>query len=106
MEQQPNLNYIKELSGGDVHFEQKFIKVLQEEIPLEKTTYISCISEQKYKETGDLVHKIKHKLSILGLTEDYKVAVTFEDALSKKDDRLKDTFLAILEKIDHYCKNL
>jgi HPt (histidine-containing phosphotransfer) domain-containing protein len=106
MEQQPNLNYIKELSAGDTAFEKKFIGVLKEEIPLEKKEYIHCIANMKYKETGDLVHKLKHKLNILGLTEDYKLAVIFEEALKNKDDQLKDDFLAILEKIDIYCKTL
>lgn len=40
MEQQPNLNYIKDLSGDDSAFEEKFIAVLKEEIPLEKEEYI------------------------------------------------------------------
>lgn len=106
MEQQPNLAYIKELSSGDTEFEKKFINVLKNEIPLEKIAYINCITQQKHKETGDIVHKAKHKLSILGLTEDYKLAVAFEEALKNKDDQLKDRFLAILEKIDTYCKTL
>lgn len=106
MTQQPNLDYIKELSGGDTEFEKKFINVLKEEIPLEKEAFIKYTAQLKYKETGELVHKIKHKLSILGLTEDYKLAVNFEEALSCNDDALKDTFLIILHKIDTYCKTL
>ncbi|MDP5230575.1 MAG: Hpt domain-containing protein [Cellulophaga sp.] len=106
MEQTPNLNYIKELSGGDTEFEKKFINVLKEEIPLEKEAFINYTTHLKYKDTADLVHKIKHKLSILGLTEDYKLAVNFEEALNRNDDALKDTFLTILHKIDTYCKTL
>lgn len=106
MKQQPNLVYIKELSAGDIAFEQKFINVLKEEIPLEKEEYLKSVREQNFKRTGDLVHKVKHKLSILGLTEDYKLAVSFEAALNEKDDALKETFSAILDKIDTYCKTL
>ncbi|ADV50334.1 Hpt domain-containing protein [Cellulophaga sp. E16_2] len=106
MEQQPNLDYIKELSGDDTEFEQKFISVLKEEIPLEKQEYIRCITAVNYKSTADIVHKLKHKLNILGLVEDYKTAVIYEEDLKKGDSTLNDKFLFILDKIEQYIKNL
>jgi len=106
MEQQPNLNYIKDLSGDDSAFEEKFISVLKEEIPLEKEKYIRCITAVNYKDTASIVHKLKHKLNILSLTEDYKLAVIYEEDLKKGDSSLNDKFLIILNKIDVYIKNL
>tara|TARA_R110000868_G_scaffold137115_2_gene350550 strand:+ start:2979 stop:3299 length:321 start_codon:yes stop_codon:yes gene_type:complete len=106
MEQQPNLDYIKELSGDDIAFEEKFIGVLKEEIPIEKQEYLDCITQNKYKETAEIVHKLKHKLNILGLSEDYKLAVIFEEELKKQDSKQKDKFLIILNKIEIFIKNL
>ncbi len=106
MEQKPNLNYIKELSGDDIEFEMKFISVLKEEIPLERKEYQKAIDANKFKETAEIVHKLKHKLNILSLTEDYKLAVLYEEDLKKGDDKLKDKFLTILEKIDTYTKKI
>lgn len=106
MEQQPNLNYIHELSGDDKEFELKFINVLKEEIPLEKQEYINAITNKDFKATASIVHKLKHKLNILSLTDDYNLAVTFEEALKKEDSSLEDNFLIILNKIELYIKNL
>ncbi|WP_158976694.1 Hpt domain-containing protein [Cellulophaga sp. L1A9] len=106
MEQQPNLDYIKDLSGDDIEFEQKFIAVLREEIPLEKQEYIRCITAENFKDTASIVHKLKHKLNILGLKEDYKLSVIYEEDLKKGDASLNDKFLFILNKIENYIKNL
>ncbi|MBU2996690.1 Hpt domain-containing protein [Cellulophaga baltica] len=106
MEQQPNLNYIKQLAGDDKAFEIKFISVIKEEIPLEKKEYENAIASNNLKETADIVHKLKHKLNILSLTEDYKLAVTYEEELLRGDKKLDTKFSTILEKIDAYTKNL
>jgi HPt (histidine-containing phosphotransfer) domain-containing protein len=106
MEKQPNLNYIKDLSGDDYEFEQKFIAVLKEEIPLEKKEYQKCVTAENYKDTASIVHKLKHKLNILSLTEDYKIAVKYEEDLNKQDSSLHEDFLIILNKIEIYIKNL
>lgn len=106
MEQQPNLNYIHDLSGDDKEFELKFISVLKEEIPIDKQEYMNAITNKDFKATASIVHKLKHKLNILSLTDDYKLAVTFEENLKKDDSSLKDDFLFILNKIEVYIKNL
>ena len=106
MEQQPNLNYIHDLSGDDKEFEKKFINVLKEEIPLEKQEYVNAITSKDYKATAAIVHKLKHKLNILSLSDDYKLAVTYEENLKIEDCSLKDKFLIILNKIELYIKNL
>ncbi|SMC55408.1 histidine kinase [Cellulophaga tyrosinoxydans] len=106
MEQQPNLNYIHDLSGDDKEFEKKFINVLKEEIPLEKQEYLNVIANKDHLASASIVHKLKHKLNILSLTDDYKLAVTFEENLKNKDFSLNDKFLIILNKIELYIKNL
>lgn len=106
MEQQPNLDYIKELSGDDKSFENKFILVLKEEIPIEKQEYLDGILSGNFKETADIVHKLKHKLNILGLSDAYTLAVQFEEELKEEDNSLKDEFLVILNTIEDYIKKL
>lgn len=106
MVQEPNLNYINELAGDDAEFKQKFITVLKEEIPIEKQEYLNFIQNNNFKETAECVHKLKHKLNILGLTDDYKFAVTYEEELKKNNSSKKDKFLIILEKIELYIKNI
>ncbi len=104
--EQPNLNYIKELSGGDEAFEAKLINVILLEFPEEKAIYLKNITEKKYKETAENVHKIKHKISILGLEKSYEVAAKYEENLKQNNSVLKEEFDSILKNITEYLTTL
>ena len=77
--EQPNLSYINNLSGGDKAFEAKLIGIIKEEYPVEKAIYIKNIELKNFKEAAENVHKLKHKISILGLEKSYNTANTFEE---------------------------
>jgi len=63
----PNLNYIEALSGGDITFKAKLIEVIKNEFPKESEAYFSNITQKNHQKAADDVHKLKHKISILGL---------------------------------------
>lgn len=100
--EQPNLNYIKQLSGGDKTFENKLISVIQLEFPEEKETYLKNIAAKKYKKTAENVHKLKHKISILGLESSHKIALQYEENLKENNDALRNDFESILNTITQY----
>lgn len=102
----PNLDYINELSGDDVAFKNKFIEILKVEFPIEKKHYLDTIKNKKNKATAEIVHKIKHKLNILGLQESYRLSVIFEEELRLGNNRLKDDFLKIMNSIEAYLKTI
>ncbi len=102
----PNLDYINELSGDDIAFKNKFIEILKVEFPMEKTHYLDTIKNKKNKATAEIVHKIKHKLNILGLQESYRLSVIFEEELRLGNNRLKDDFLKIMNSIEAYLKTI
>ena len=104
--EKPNLDYIKNLSGGDVAFEKKIIGILKEEFPEEKNTYYLCVQSKRYKDTAEIVHKLKHKISILGLEKSYCTAVLFEEGLLKKDSSLKEEFEKILANMTNFINLL
>ena len=104
--EQPNLNYIKQLSGGDETFEAKLISVIQLEFPEEKEIYLKNIAAKNYKETAENVHKLKHKISILGLEKSYEVAVKYEENLKTNSSVLKEEFDSILKIITQYLITL
>jgi len=97
MTETPNLNYIKEIAGGNEAFEKKFLSIIKTEFPKEKNDYLKNLEEQELEETAKVVHKIKHKLGILGLENGYKLAVKYEEDLKYGDTKLKVEFLEILE---------
>ncbi len=100
--EKPNLNYIKELAGGDSSFEQKFLDIVKNEFPVEKKEYLDCLNRRDNNATAEIVHKLKHKLNILGLQDGYRLAVGYEEELKCGDYKLKDDFLSVLNVIDNY----
>ena len=77
MIEQPNLNYVDELAGDDVAFRGQFIDIIKTEFPLEKEEYFGHVTNTRFKETAEIVHKLKHKFNILGMQESYKLAVAY-----------------------------
>lgn len=104
--EQPNLSYIENLSGDDKQFRQKLITIIKEEFPEEKKTYFENISANNYKLTAENVHKLKHKISILGLEKSYEIAMAFENNLLEENTTLQTEFESILTIITNYLHKL
>lgn len=106
MQEYPNLNYIKELSGEDTEFEQRFITILKEEFPEETEMYYGHIAKNELQMAAEIIHKLKHKFNILSLSNAYKLAVVYEEELragnADKDSRLRP----ILDQIKDYLNTL
>lgn len=106
MTEQPNLDYINQLSGDDTEFKQQFITILKEEFPLEKEVYYGHVENARLKETADIVHKIKHKFNILGLHNSYEVAVRYEKELLDGGTNSEADFKSILKKVEDYLDTI
>lgn len=104
--EQPNLNYIHGISEGDLDFEKKIIDVIKKEFPLEKETYYTNLQAGNYKQVAANVHKLKHKLVILGLEKSYETAVMYENNLIDNNTKGKDKFELILKNITDFLETL
>ncbi|GER60016.1 Hpt domain-containing protein [Patiriisocius marinus] len=104
--EQPNLSYIKELSGGDASFEEKLINVVKNELPDEIVEYQNNIEIENYKLAAENVHKLKHKFGIVGLEKSYQVAIDYEAGLLEGNLDLKEEFEAILQLIHSFINEL
>ncbi len=102
MTEVPNLNYIREIAGGNEEFEKKFLGIIQTEFPKEKEDYLRHLEDGALEESAKVVHKIKHKLGILGLTEGYKMAVKYEEDLKSGKTALTDEFSGILATVEDF----
>lgn len=98
----PNLSYINQLSGGDKDFENKIIEIIKNEFPLEKEEYDNNVKNQNLEKVAENVHKLKHKISILGLEKSYSIAETYEEELRKNDTSRQNEFDNILKIITEY----
>lgn len=104
--EQPNLSYINTLSGGDKEFEAQLLDVVKKEFPTEKETYYKNLNNKNYKLAAENVHKLKHKISILGLSKSYDIAIDYENNLLDHNTDLKEEFDNILTVITNYLDNL
>lgn len=53
-----------------------------------------------------IVHRIKHKVGLLGLTKSYNVVIEFENDLINENLKLKDKFLLILNTMTKYLEKI
>ncbi len=104
--EQPNMSYINSLSGGDKAFEEKLIAIFKMEFPEEKKIYLCNMENKNFEMASQNVHKLKHKISILGLEKSYRIAANFEKQLLQGDASLVKEFETILSIIDTYLKKL
>lgn len=98
----PNLDYIKEIAGGNEEFEKKFLSIIQVEFPKEKEDYSNLLNSGELEESAKVVHKIKHKLGILGLSNGYKMAIKYEEDLKIGNTALKEDFEGVLNAVEEF----
>ena len=106
MQQIPNLTYIEKLAGGDKAFEQKFLEILKKEFPIEVQAYQLYIEQNELIEAAEIVHKLKHKFNILSMTDAYKFAVRYEEALRVGKTEMEVDYLTYLETVRMYLKTI
>ncbi|WP_417368335.1 Hpt domain-containing protein [Flavobacterium beibuense] len=104
--EQPNLNYIDQLAGDDAPFRQKLIDTIKSELPTEIDTYKSYLSVDNYSATAGSVHKLKHKISVMGMEKSYYIAEEFEKNLKNNSLDLQADFEAILASMQNYIDGI
>jgi len=104
--EQPNLNYINELSGDNLDFKNKIIGILKKELPDEIALYTQEYINENYLLAAQPVHKLKHKISILGLEKSYYIAEEYENNLKDNSTELKADFENILKSMQDFVSHL
>lgn len=104
--EKPNLSYINDIARGDENVKKVLINVIKNEFPEEKKDYYESLNEKNYKKIEENVHKLKHKISILGLENSYEVANQFEHNLREHKLEGVDDFEKILIVITTYLKTM
>ena len=104
--EKPNLTYINKISGGDITFETKIISILKAEFPNEKAIYYQKVKQNNFEQIAEIVHKLKHKISILDLQKAYNDAVKYESNLLNQNMKGKTEFESTLETITDYLGTL
>ncbi|WKD85966.1 hypothetical protein KCTC32516_01315 [Polaribacter huanghezhanensis] len=105
MNEQPNLVYIKKIADGDAAFEKKLIEVIKEELPKEVLEYECYLKRKDFIKASGIVHKLIHKISILGLAKSYVAAKKHEQALMQNDTIMHMEFQSIIRKMSDFINN-
>tara|TARA_Y100001972_G_scaffold128758_1_gene191544 strand:- start:1058 stop:1378 length:321 start_codon:yes stop_codon:yes gene_type:complete len=95
----PNFSTIRKMSQGDREFEKKILSVASQELKEEVKDFNIAIAQVDYHQAAQLVHKIKHKISLLGMEKSYEIAQAFEEQLNNGSESLLSDFRVILEKM-------
>lgn len=104
--EQPNLIYIDSLAGDDFEFKAKLVGTLKRELPIEILRYRESIAENDFAQTAAMVHKLKHKISIMGMEKSYYLAEEFEDNLKNQSAALKPEFDKVLALMEDFAASL
>lgn len=102
----PNLTYIKQLANGNVAFERRILGVLKRELPEEVESFREALRKLDYVSAAMLVHKIKHKVSLLGMENGYDLTTKFEDELRDGDVKKLAEFEQILDIMKTYLEGI
>ncbi|MGB5943619.1 MAG: Hpt domain-containing protein [Leeuwenhoekiella sp.] len=102
----PNITYIQKLAGSDIAFQNEFIDIIKNEFPEEQITYHNLLNEEKWKETADIVHKIKHKFNILSMHKAYVLGANYEMELRDGITDKQTEFEQALQQITAFLKTI
>lgn len=104
--EKPNLDYINIIADGDENFKQQLLVILKKDFQKEKQAFIENFDNKNYKVASEYVHKIKHKISMLGLALDVEIADTFEQDLKNINLSLHKKFVDCLNRITSYLNKI
>jgi hypothetical protein len=104
--EEPNIEYILKLSGGEESVRRRLITVLQYELPIEIEGYYTNIKSNQWQQAAFHVHKIKHKIAILGLEENYAMAEIYENQLAENRRDLQIEFEKTLTLMLNFVNSL
>lgn len=106
MNERPNLNYINELAGDSDDFKNRLIHIVKKEFPEEKDEFLKNYNSNNWKLAAENVHKLKHKIGMMGFEEGYQITIDFEEELIQGNNTLYLKFILILESIENFLKQI
>jgi hypothetical protein len=104
--EKPNFEYIDKLARGDDEVKNMLLDVIKTEFPEEKKEYFESFNTRDFKKTEENVHKLKHKISILGLVKSYELANKYEHNLREESIDGYENFEATLANITNFIETI
>lgn len=64
-----NLDYLKEITGGESEIMQEFIQMFFDQLPEFRNGMTGFLTDKKYKELGEIAHKAKSSVMTFGMND-------------------------------------
>ena len=64
-----NLDYLKEITGGEPEIMNEFIQMFFDQLPEFRDGLTNYLAEKKWKELGELAHKAKSSVMTFGMND-------------------------------------
>lgn len=106
MDEIPNLSYVISLVKNDFEFKSKFLAIIKAEFPIELEKYLQHMRREEPRAAAELVHKLKYRVSALGMNKSFELTEKHEERLHIGDTSLDFEFRRILKKIVAYLQNI
>lgn len=90
-----NLDYIKEITGGDTEIMNEFIQMFFDQLPEFRNGLTDHLANKRWKELGELAHKAKSSVMTFGMND---------LGLRLKELQLKTQKLADIESYPEYVE--
>lgn len=104
--EEPNLVYIHKISKGDKDFEEMMINTVYEDLMVEIDNYNQFFKDNDLNKMKENVHRIKHKMSILGLKKSYELTNTYENNLREGSMQNREYFENMLPIMIKFLEDL
>jgi hypothetical protein len=104
--EEANLNYIDELSGGSLDFKTNIVFIIKKELSNEIGVYDRHKETLNFVQMSQSVHKLKHKISILGMKKSYYLAEEYEANLKNNSTNVHSDFESILKNMQEFVNLL
>ncbi len=102
MKNEASWSHLDMICKGDAACLEQFKKVMKDELPKERLQLETAITQNDLSAAALLVHKIKHKFSLVEMTSAYNYAKTFEEELKSGNNVGHLTFNGYLDKLSFF----
>lgn len=103
--QKPKLDYLKELSGGDLTFIAEILEMFINDAPLAVAQSFGHLEQKNYEMLRITVHKLKSSVQVVGGNYLTALICEIECAAAAKVDK-PDMFAQMLSTLDSSIRNM
>jgi HPt (histidine-containing phosphotransfer) domain-containing protein len=97
-----NTDYLEMVAGGDSDLLKELIGMFRDQVAIFNSEMITLLKENNYRALGNLAHKAKSSVAIMGMDSLANMLKTFE--LQATEDKNSDMFESYIQRFENETK--